>query len=475
MRKLCRKISKEYKFDYDLGEILSMLVVTRALFPGSKRSSLESYQSFLEHSSIQEQQVYRALDVLAKHRDDIQAELYQNSQKILPRKSSILYYDCTNFFFEIDQADGFREYGISKEHRPNPLVQMGLFTDANGIPLAFSLQSGNQNEQLSLKPLERKILSDFGCADFVVCTDAGLSSQDNRAFKTRGGRAFITTQSVKQLKKFLREWALDPDGWKLAGCKASFSLAELDEQKDYDKIFYKELWINENNFSQRLIVSYSLKYRHYNQEIRQGHIDRAIAAMRRGKQGSQSCFPNDYRRFIKSLAVTDDGEVAENARIFLNEALIQKEAMYDGFYAVCTNLEGDIQQVLNVNKRRWQIESCFRVMKTDFSSRPVYLQKKGRIEAHFLTCFMALVLVRILEQLVNCGTEHYTTSQLLKTLSNMKLKKVGKDYVPHYTRTNLTDRLHQIFGFRTDRQVMTGKQIQSILKKPFAYEVKAKN
>ncbi|MDO5650082.1 MAG: IS1634 family transposase [Gallicola sp.] len=473
--KFCKQISKAYKFEYDLSEILSMLVFTRVLTPSSKKASLAHYQSFFKTGNIQEHQVYRALDVLAEHSDAIQAELYKNSKNMVDRQSSILYYDCTNFFFEIDKNDGFRQYGISKQNQPSPLVQMGLFTDGNGIPLAFNLQPGNCNEQITLLPLEKKILKDFDCSQFIVCTDAGLSSQENRSFNTKGNRAFITTQSVKQLKKHLRTWALDSSDWHLEGSDKTFRLEDLDEEKDFEKVFYKERWINEKNFSQRLLVSYSLKYRNYTRKLRQGQIDRAIAAMQSGQAKRKKSNPNDYRRFINTLASTADGELAENTKYVLDDNQIQKEALYDGFYAVCTNLEGDVSQILGVNKRRWQIESCFRVMKSDFESRPVYLQKDNRILAHFLNCFIALTLVRILEQTLKEQNEHYSTSEVLKTLSNMQLTRIGKEYVPHFTRTPLTDKLHEIFGFNLDARIMSESQLQSLLKKKFSYVVQKKD
>ena len=261
--KICNSISEKYKFDYDLNDILSMLVYSRIIAPGSKLSSLENAQKFLEQPKCELHQVYRALEVIAKENDFFQAELYKNSQKVVNRKKEVLYYDCTNYYFEIENEDVFRKYSVSKEHRPNPIVQMGMFMDADGIPLAFSVFDGNQNEQSSMSPLEQKIIKDFEASDFIVCTDAGLSSTANRKFNSIQGRGFVTTQSIKKLKGFLQDFCLEYDGWYLPGSNKKYKLSELDEETDYEKVFYKDRWINENNLEQHLIVTYSIKYRNY--------------------------------------------------------------------------------------------------------------------------------------------------------------------------------------------------------------------
>lgn len=260
--KICTSISKN-KFDYDLNDILSMLFHSRIIAPGSNLSSLESAQRFLEQPKCELHQVYRALEVIANENDFFQSELYKSSQNVINKKKEVLYYDCTNYYFEVEDEDDFRKYGVSKEHRPNPIVQMGMFMDADSIPLAFSVFDGNQNEQPSMSPLEQKIIKDFETSDFIVCTDAGLSSTANRKFNSIQGRRFVTTQSIKKLKGFLRNFCLEDDGWHLPGSNKKYKLSELDEGADYGKVFYKDKWINENNLEQHLIVTYSIKYCNY--------------------------------------------------------------------------------------------------------------------------------------------------------------------------------------------------------------------
>lgn len=458
--KICNSISEKYKFDYDLNDILSMLVYSRIIAPGSKLSSLENAQKFLEQPKCELHQVYRALEVIAKENDFFQAELYKNSQKVVNRKKEVLYYDCTNYYFEIENEDVFRKYSVSKEHRPNPIVQMGMFMDADGIPLAFSVFDGNQNEQPSMSPLEQKIIKDFEASDFIVCTDAGLSSTANRKFNSIQGRGFVTTQSIKKLKGFLQDFCLEDDGWYLPGSNKKYKLSELDEETDYEKVFYKDRWINENNLEQHLIVTYSIKYRNYQRTIRERQIERAKKFVESPSKLTKNR-ANDPKRFIEQGHCTPDGEIASKTITSLNQKQIDNEAKYDGLYAVCTNLEYDVSSIIKINQKRWEIEECFRIMKTEFKARPVYLSRKDRITAHFTTCFTALVIYRILEQKLN---EKYTCEELIDTIRSMDmLIAPGEGYIPTYTRTDITDALHDAFGFRTDYQITSQKNMRKIL------------
>lgn len=458
--KICSAISDKYKFEYDLNDILSMLIYSRIISPGSKRSSFNDSRKFLEQPKCDLHQIYRALEVISKENGFFQSELYKNSQSVIDRKKEILYYDCTNYYFEIEEEDDFRRYGVSKEHRPNPIVQMGLFMDADGIPLSFSLFSGNENEQPSMSPLEKKIIKDFDASDFIVCTDAGLSSTANRKFNSIQGRGFVTTQSIKKLKGFLQDFCLDDEGWHLPGDKKTYKLSSLDEEADPDKVFYKDRWINEDGLEQHLIVTYSVKYRNYQRLVRERQIERAKKYV-----GSPSSLNKkkgtDPKRFVGQGHCTSDGEIAEKTITYLNQNQIDEEAGYDGLYAVCTNLGYAVPDIIAINTKRWKIEECFRIMKTEFKARPVYLSRKDRITAHFITCFTALIIYRILEKKLH---DKYTCEEIINTLRSMNMMIVpGEGYIPTYTRTDLTDALHDAFGFRTDYQIISQKNMRKIL------------
>ena len=483
--KICKDVANKSHAEYDLNAILSRLVYTRILFPSSKRSSFQASKDFFEKPNFELQDVYRALSVLAANSDFIQAELYKNSQKVLERRKDLLYYDCTNYYFEIEEADELRKYGKSKENRPNPIVGMGLFMDHDGIPIAFCIYPGNKNEQPTMQPLEKKILQDFDMDNVVVCTDAGLSSAPNRKFNDLrlGGeeiRSFITTQSIKMLPASLKEFALDPTGWKLPGDDKAYDITKLDEKADLDRIFYKERWIKEDisgkaekqgkkALEQRLVLSYSLKYRNYLRHVRDSQVERARKMIESGSYVRKGKNQEDPARFIHHDRCTADGEVCEHDLVSLDVAAIAEEEKYDGFYAVCTNLESeDISTILQINRQRWQIEECFRIMKTEFKARPVYLQREDRIKAHFLTCYIALFVFRILQKQLG---GQFTTEEIITALKGMRLTKTSDSagYIPSYTRTDLTDGLHQNAGFRTDYQITTGRSMRTIVslsKKP---------
>ena len=473
LNKICKEISKKYKFEFDLDSILSRLVYGRLIFPASKLSTNELSKKFIEAPNFELHHIYRALEIIAKEMDFIQSELYKNSLAVSKRNTGVLFYDCTNYFFEIEQAEGLKQYGYSKEHKPNPLVQMGLFMDGDGIPLAFNINAGNTNEQKTLKPLEKKIISDFKLSKFVVCTDAGLSSLENRKFNDIAGRAFITTQSVKKLKSHLKEWALSDTGWKLSGSPNTYDITKLDDPKFLDKFtgdasevkektFYKERWINEDGFEQRLIVTYSIKYREYQRKIRRKQVERAVKLIDTNPQKLSKAHQNDCKRFIAKTSYTEDGEVAEKTSFSIDTSIIANEEMFDGFYGVCTNLEAEPAAIVKINHRRWEIEECFKIMKSEFEARPVYLSRDDRITAHFMTCFLTLILYRFVERKLGSKFSCY---EIIDGLRDMNfLKVIGDGYIPAYTRTDFTDALHEAFGFRTDYEIVTNKQMKNIFK-----------
>ena len=466
INKICDDITDKYQFKFDLNDILSKLVYGRIIYPSSKLKTFEESKKFLEAPNFEYHHIGKALEKLCLEMDFIQSELYKNSCEYFPRNNKVLYYDLTNFFFEVEQEDDFRKYGVSKENRPNPIVQFGLFMDGDGIPLCCDINPGNTNENTTLKPLETKIIKDFELSKVVVCTDAGLASKSNRMFNNTNERKFITTQSVKQLKEELKEWAFDKKGWKFTNLPNKvIDISKLYEDEELaakwkDAVFYKEKWIKDDDgFEQRLIITFSLKYKYYQEKIRQNQISRAQKLINSNPKKIGKPKQNDFKRFITNIVTTDTGEVAENNNYSINEDIIKDEARYDGFYAVCTNLEDDASEIVKVNHQRWEIEESFRIMKSEFKSRPVYLSREDRIKAHFLTCYLALVIFRYLEKKLD---SKYTYSEIIETLQGMNFLKEDNDYRPMYKRTDLTDLLHEKFGFRTDYQIITQQNFKKI-------------
>lgn len=462
--KICKNISDRHKIEYDLNEILSNLLYTRIIYPGSKLSSIKDAGRFIEQPKSDLHQVYRALSLLSEENDYIQAALYKNSLKAGKRRTQAIYYDCTNYFFESEKEKGLRQYGMSKEHRPNPIVQMGMFMDMDGVPLAFCINPGNTNEQVTLKPLEDKLKDNFGISKVVVCTDGGLSSYENRKNDHVGERAFITVVSLKKLKKYLQDWSIESTGWHINGSDKTFDISKTNKDEHPDTLFYKDRWINENGLEQRIIVTFSFKYKEYLSHVRNKQIDRAQKLIDKGPALINKKNANDCKRLITRTAYTLDGEIAQVENYSLNQEMIDQEARFDGFYAICTDLEDCAPDIIKANSGRWIIENGFRVMKTEFEARPVFLQRDDRIKAHFLTCFLALALYKYLEKKINKGINHFTPCEIVETLTDMNFLSVeGEGYIPTYTRTVLTNALHATAEFRTDTQIVTKKMMRCII------------
>lgn len=468
LNNICYEIQDKYKFQFDLNEILSYLVYARIIYPSSKLETFRQCQNFIEQPKFKLHDEYRALNYIAENMDFIQEQLFNNSKDIIKRNSSIIYYDCTNYFFEIDNEDDIRKYGISKEHRPNPIVGMGLFMDGDGLPLSCNIYPGNQNEQKTLIPEETKIINNFKLDDtkMVLCTDAGLASDEIKKFNVKDNRGFVITQSLKKLKDEYKIQVFDKNDWRIPNdLKNVYNLENIinDEslkEKYYDTLFYKVIPTETKSVKQDLIVTFSFKYFDYNRNIRNNQIERAKKSIETNNVTRKGKNQNDYRRFIDSINSTDNGEIAENSSYSIDEGLIKEEEKYDGYYALTTNLIGDINQILKIVKGRWEIEESFRIMKSDFLARPVNLSREDRIKAHFMTCFISLFIYRLLEKKLNYK---FTTSRILETLRGMNVLEIkGDGYIPEYIRADITDELHELFNFRTDYEINTYKDFKKI-------------
>lgn len=469
IKNICSSIQDKYQFHFDLNEILSYLVYSRIIYPSSKLETFNQCKNFIKQPSFELHDEYRALNYIAQNMDFIQERLFINSKEIMKRNSKVIYYDCTNYFFEIDTQDDLRKYGISKEHRPNPIVGMGLFMDGDGLPLSFNIYPGNKNEQTTLIPEESKIINNFKLDDskIILCTDAGLSSDEIKKFNVKDKRGFVITQSIKKLKDEYKQQIFDKSNWRIVNdLKNVYNLSTIENdtklrEQYYNTLFYKIIETETKSVKQDLIVTFSFKYFDYNRSIRNNQIERAKKSIESGNVTRKGKNQNDYRRFIDSLNVTDEGEVAENIEYCINEDIIKKEEIYDGYYGLTTNLIGEIEEILKIVKGRWEIEESFRIMKSDFLARPINLSREDRIKAHFMTCFISLLIYRILEKKLDYK---YTTSEILKTIRNMTvLEHKGCGYEPEYERTELTDKLHEIFKFNTDYEIVSYNKMKKIL------------
>lgn len=471
---ICEAIRTRAKFRFNLEDIVSKLVYGRILFPDSKLSTWHSAQNFVEHPDFELEDVYRALSVLSRESDFIQARLYHNSIASKPRDTRIIYYDCTNYYFEIESDDDFRKYGHSKEHRPNPIVQLGMFMDADGLPLAFCVNPGNTPETQTMQPLEEKLADNFALSDFVACTDGGLGSVGNRMYNTTEGRDYITVLSLKKMRPHLQDWAVDPEArWKTGGHDGDFTLEEAADRfgdKFTNMVFYRDRWTKESykgadgkmcELEEHLVVTYSHKYAVYQRQTRAEQIARARTKIDRG----ESCrpkSPNDCRRLIRTVNATADGEPADRTVSGIDWEKVHAEARLDGFYAYGTSLDDHPLDILKANSFRGEIEALFRVTKTNLDLRPIYLSRQDRIIGHFIICFMALLILKQLQQSLPI---HHSVDSLCDTLRGIKmLYHDAYGYEPAFGRTDLTDELQQNANIQIDTEIVPKAAMRGILR-----------
>lgn len=497
------------KITFDCYTICRFLTYARILDPRSKYATWDQLDNYYEKPDFEYQHILRFMDILEDNHNEYLRWLYDQSSTILKRDNSVMYYDCTNFYFECEKEDeavidevtgeildGLRKYGVSKEHRPNPIVEMGLFMDGRGIPVSMCLHPGNTGEQLTAVPLEKEILKMTKGKKFIYCADAGLGSYNIRKFNSMGGRAFIVTQSIKKLSDVLKEAVFNDFDYKLLSNDTSVSIWEMKEfdrfkkenLKLYNDFAYKvitadkalDLGLYEEKIlkngkiqrvkskgmlKQRIIITFSRKMMEYQRTVRSRQIERAKDMLKRNDPEEIKKGPNDVRRFMKRIAKTKKGEQAEVAYV-LDEAKIAEEEKYDGYYAVATNLDDPVKDILAVSRKRYQIENCFRVMKTNFLGRPVNHSNSFRIKAHFLICYTALLVDRLLEcELDDQGT-HVTTANLITTLKNMNVANVHDvEYIALYKGSKTLDALTQLTGLDLDRMHYQPKELNKKIKK----------
>lgn len=500
---ICKDIQDESRVKYDLNEILQTLVMGRILFPCSKTSTYEKAKSMVKPPKFAEHDMFRALSQLSGHINDIQAEVYRNSLSVMARRDKVIFYDCTNYYFEIEDADkdiidrqtgelieGLRKPGKSKEHRPNPIVQMGLFMDYDGIPLAFCIFPGNQSEQTSLQPLEEVLQTKFGMTDFIVSTDAGLGSESNRLYNMEAGREYITVQSLKSMKAKDLDMALDPRGWRISYRgnaehrqlldpenpeRDIFDLTELTSRKDAkellrDTTFYKEILVEKElkddkgailtRRTERIIVTYNHDFALYQRAKRAEQLTRAEKIARKGSTKSRQT-QQDARRFVEVSHLTADGQSAVKTETSVNYALADREARFDGFYAYGTSLDDDALDILRVRSFHHEIEHLFRTTKTFLDARPVYVSRQDRIRSHFLICFLAMVILKMLQ--CQLDMPQLTIDQLIQTLQDTRFDYFnGLGYKPLWQDNQILKAIETRYGINISKQFIELKTMNKL-------------
>lgn len=494
---ICKEISSRGKFKYDLTDIMKKLVFGRILFPDSKLGTWQQSQSFIQSPKFDLSDIYPALGVMARESDFIQSQLYHNSVRTNTRDTTVIYYDCSNYYFEIEESDkelrdldpgasdkekeyvknrGLRKYGHSKENRPNPIVQLGMFMDSDGWPLAFCINPGNTAETQTIQPLEEKLANSFALSRFVCCTDGGLGSRDNRKYNTTEGREYITVQSLKDTKidPNVQKWALEDSGWHIPGHEEEYTIAEAREalgDKFSDATLYKDRWykVGKEQFEEHFIVTYSQKYADYMKATRNQQIARALKKIENG-ENVKTKSPNDCRRFIKETNLTEGGEIAEEKTLSLDAEKIEDEARFDGLYALATSLDDPALAVIKANSFRYEIEHLFRITKTDLELRPIYLSRKDRIIGHFITCFIALLMLKMVQRKLNEGLkeeDRFSAEAIREQLSKISyLCHDAYGYEPAFDRNPMIDRIQDVFNLRIDNEIIPKSRMRALLRKP---------
>lgn len=498
-----KSVSSDRKITYDCNKICQFLTYARILNPASKYGTYDKLDTYYEKPQVEYQHMIRFLDILDRNSDKYLKHLFDNSENIVKRDTSVMYYDCTNYFFETEKPDeeivdevtgeiilGLRQFGISKENKTSPIVEMGLIMDSRGIPISMCIHPGNTNEQLTAVPLEKEVIKMTGNKKFIYCADAGLGSYNIRKFNDMGGRAYIVTQSVKKLGQEIKDIVFNDSNYRLLSNDDAITLKEMRtfNKKDannlslYNDFAYKVIPANtamdtglyeekvykngrtkkvkaKGTLHQYIIVTFSRKMMEYQRTIRERQLERAKKLLRLKDPEKIKKGPNDIRRFLKNTS-------SDTANYVLDMDKIHEEEKYDGFYAVATNLDDSAKDILAVAQNRYKIEDCFRIMKTNFDARPVFLRKPERIRAHFLICYTALLIYRLMECKLDDNLTHVTTSNLIKTLRNMNVVNMDDMYYKSiYSGSQALDALERCFELQLNRKYYRPSDLNKIVKK----------
>ena len=498
-----KSVSSDRKITYDCNKICQFLTYARTLDPASKYGTYDKLDTYYEKPQVEYQHMIRFLDILDRNSDKYLKHLFDNSENIVKRDTSVMYYDCTNYFFETEKPDeeivdevtgeiilGLRQFGISKENKTSPIVEMGLIMDSRGIPISMCIHPGNTNEQLTAVPLEKEVIKMTGNKKFIYCADAGLGSYNIRKFNDMGGRAYIVTQSVKKLGQEIKDIVFNDSNYRLLSNDDAITLKEMRtfNKKDannlslYNDFAYKVIPANtamdtglyeekvykngrtkkvkaKGTLHQYIIVTFSRKMMEYQRTIRERQLERAKKLLRLKDPEKIKKGPNDIRRFLKNTS-------SDTANYVLDMDKIHEEEKYDGFYAVATNLDDSAKDILAVAQNRYKIEDCFRIMKTNFDARPVFLRKPERIRAHFLICYTALLIYRLMECKLDDNLTHVTTSNLIKTLRNMNVVNMDDMYYKSiYSGSQTLDALERCFELQLNRKYYRPSDLNKIVKK----------
>lgn len=460
---------RKSKAQFNINSIFRALVFSRLLNPCSKRASFDSFGRLFDKCDFTLDDVYRSLDIFKSYQSDLQLWIHEHIKKQYSRDTSLVYYDVTNYYFEIDEEDDMRRRGVSKEHRPDPIVQMGLFMDTNGLPINYGLFSGNTLDKQTLIPMMGRLVDDYNLGKVIVVADRGMITGDNIAQTIIDGNGYVLSYSIKSADKEFKDYVFDPSGYSVPSEEDGFRI----KSRQADRL----IWVTEPftgkkkhiSVEEKHVVFYSPDYAKKARCERERVLIKAKSLIANpGKYNKSTGY--GAAKYIKNIAFDKTtGEIltAKGQVLEIDDVLIKEEEKYDGYYAIVTSeYEKTDSEILDIYRGLWKIEESFKITKTGLETRPVYLSNHEHIQAHFLICFTALILARLLEYRIE---RKYPVQRILESIRNSECALMEENMYLFDYRDEVLDEIGKAMGIDFSRKYMTLKEIKTVMsdvKKP---------
>ena len=429
-RFLINKFKDRDVSEFKINNIMKLLVFARALFPDSKKSTYENKELFFESTNFSLKELYNALTYIEPFKDSLQRHIYEHIQEQYKPNNECVFYDVTNYYFEIDDNDDFRKKGVCKQHMPNPIVQMGLFMDSLGLPMNYKLFEGNKNDCLTLKPMIQELQKNYDVGRVIVVADKGLNTGNNIAYNKAIGNGYVMSLSIRSSNSEMKEYVLKDDGYtynsdKTYKIKSRFYPREITITKK-DEQTGKTIKIKKN-VDEKQVIFWSADYAKRAKAERQPAIEKAKELIGNvQKFNKKNCY--GAAKYIKHLVFdSKTGEIiVAKSQLSIDEEKIAEEEKYDGYYAIVTSeMDKSDNEIIDIYRGLWRIEETFKITKSELDARPVYVSRKDHIEAHFLTCYIALVLGRVLQHKLD---KKYSVGKIFETLANCNCSNFQENY-----------------------------------------------
>jgi len=448
------------KVEYNINSIMRLLVFARMTSPGSKKKAYDEREWFFERSDFESMDMYRALSKISKFRDALQVWMHERIVASYGRDTSVVYYDVTNYYFEIDEQDDLRKKGVSKEHRPDPIVQMGLLLDNSGIPMAYQLFPGNANDCTTVLPIIKRVRKDYRPGQTIVVSDKGLNSQKNAYYLANRRGGYVFSQTVRGGTAELKRYVLNPNGYKHDDANPGYKRKSRQHTREV-KFEDDNKHVIKARIAEKQVVVYSPEYDRRAKADRAQAVRKARAIIKNPRDFNKQ---NTYgaAKYVRQIVYDEkSGEIIEaKSTLTFNDELLAEEEKYDGYYVIVTNKHSYSDQwVIDTYHELWRIEETFKVTKSDLEVRPIYLSRQDRIEAHFLICYVSLVIIRLLQKRMN---NTFSSSKILDSLSKTCCSHL-KDNIHLFDYSDdVTRQIGSLLDIDFDQKFRTRAEIKNI-------------